>query len=484
MKWFSKIVLSCALASLAVVSVRTKSVGSESADVSPATFGAVCDGRRDDGAAFQAALDFVAQRGGGSVLLPAATCFIDRTLVVGDRTTIRGSGPLSILVRGNTSSVGPLYQGPTNCETNVGFTGRALFMNSRYNCGNRGIILSSFAIDGSRVTDVPLSVLIAFSAIADTHIDSLSIVGAAQDAIFFKNGGVNTSITNTTIDGFNMHWGNGAGIHIEMWANANLPTDPATPVLISNNRIVVRGLNFCTGGPASENLRKPCDGDAQCASGKCGDGAVYAINAGKPGGASSPGPGAAVIISNNQVELTNRHYGIGSFFSAYTQIEGNRIAAIKSATAWSGLSTGIVCTGNTGTEIVKSNELDSMGLPDDGRGILLTGGTTQAAVLGNAIVNRSARWNLAMLEIRGYTSAFEIGNNSITAGSGSHGLVIGACGDGRTSGGIVHNNLVSMPGIVGTVFRPIVLRNATNITLTDNVTSPSVPVALQCPPAT
>jgi len=89
-----------------------------------------------------------------------------------------------------------------------------------------------------------------------------------------------------------------------------------------------------------------------------------------------------------------------------------------------------------------------------------------------------------MLEIRGYTSAFEIGNNSITAGSGSHGLVIGACGDGRTSGGIVHNNLVSMPGIVGTVFRPIVLRNATNITLTDNVTSPSVPVALQCPPAT
>src|SRR5207244_12596581 len=125
--------------------------------------------------AFQAALDFVAQHGGGSVLLPAATCFIDRILVVGDSTTIRGYGFLSVLVRGNTPSVGPLYQGPTNCETNVGIAGRMLFMTSMYHCGNRGINLSSFAIDGSRVTDVPLSVLIAFSAIEDTHIDSLYI---------------------------------------------------------------------------------------------------------------------------------------------------------------------------------------------------------------------------------------------------------------------------------------------------------------------
>ena len=481
MTWFSKIVLSCVLALLAVIAARTKSIGSESADISPIAFGAVCDGRRDDGAAFQAALDFVAQRGGGSVLLPAATCLIDRTLVVGDRTTIRGSGPLSILARGNTPTLGPLYQGPTNCETNVGFVGRAVFMNSRYNCGNRGIILSSFAIDGSRVTDVPLSVLIAFSAIEDTHIDNLYIVGAAQDAIFFKNGGVNTSITNTTIDGFDMYWGNGAGIHIEMWANANLPTDPAIPVLIRNNRIVARGPNFCTGGPASENLRKPCDGNAQCASGRCGDGAVYAINAGKPGGSASSAPGAAVIISNNQVELTNRHYGIGSFFSAYTQIESNRIVAIGSATAWSGLSTGIVCTGNTGTEIVQGNELDSMGLPDDGRGILLSGGTAAARVLGNVIVNRSVRPLLSEIELRGYASAFEIASNSVANGGGSHGLVIGACGGTLTTGGIVHNHSVSMPGIVGTIFRPIVLRNAT-VPLTDNITFPAVAAAVQCPP--
>ena len=44
-----------------------------------------------------------------------------------------------------------------------------------------------------------------------------------------------------------------------------------------------------------------------------------------------------------------------------------------------------------------------------------------------------------------------------------------------TSGGIVHNNLVSMPGIAGTVFRPIVLRNATNITLTDRRHLPQCP---------
>jgi len=478
----SRILVCSALALLTVVCDRTRS--GASVDVSVTDFGAVCDGRREDGPSFQAALDFVAQRGGGTVFLPAATCFIDRILVVGDRTTIRGAGAPSILVRGNTVSAGPLYQGPTNCETNAGLTGRMLFMNSRYNCGNRGIVLSSFVIDGSRVTDVPLSVLIAFSAIEDTHIDSLSIVGAAQDAIFFKNGGVNTSITNTTIDGFNMRWGNGAAIHIEMWANANLPTDPATPVLISNNRVVARGPNFCNGGPASENLRKPCDGDAQCASGQCGDGAVYAINAGKPGGASSPVPGAAVVISNNQVELTNRHYGIGCFFCARSQIEANRIVAIRSATAWSGLSTGIVCTGNTGTEIVQGNELDSLGLPDDGRGILLSGGTTAAQVLGNTIVNRSARWNLAMLELRGYTSAFEIGSNSITGCGGAHGVVAGACGGGLTTGGIVRNNLISMPGLAGTVFRPIVLRNAANVTVTNNVTLPAVAPAVQCPPGT
>ena len=50
---------------------------------------------------------------------------------------------------------------------------------------------------------------------------------------------------------------------------------------------------------------------------------------------------------------------------------------------------------------MQANELDSMGLPDDGRGILLDGGAAACKVLGNTIVNRSARWNLAMLEIRG-----------------------------------------------------------------------------------
>src|SRR2546428_955129 len=112
--WFSKIVVSCALALLAVIAARTKSIGSESADVSPIAFGAVCDGRRDDGAAFQAAIDLVAQRGGGSVLLPAATCFIDRTLVVGHRTTIRRSGPPSVLAPRNTPRLGPRHHGPTN----------------------------------------------------------------------------------------------------------------------------------------------------------------------------------------------------------------------------------------------------------------------------------------------------------------------------------------------------------------------------------
>ena len=131
---------------------------------------------------------------------------------------------------------------------------------------------------------------------------------------------------------------------------------------------------------------------------------------------------------------------------------------------------------------MQGNELDSMGLPDDGRGILLSGGTAAAKVLGNVIVNRSARSLLAEIELRGYASAFEIASNSVANGGGSHGLVIGACGGTLTTGGIVHNNSVSMPGIVGTIFRPIVLRNAT-IPLTDNITFPGVAAAVQCPPA-
>src|SRR5512138_2474280 len=72
--------------------------------VSVKDFGAVGDGVTDDTAAIQAALDAIAARGGGTVLLPAGVFIVSpsggtRWLRVGSDTTVQGAGDTATTVK-------------------------------------------------------------------------------------------------------------------------------------------------------------------------------------------------------------------------------------------------------------------------------------------------------------------------------------------------------------------------------------------------
>jgi hypothetical protein len=445
-------------------------------------YGAVADGVTDSGAAFQAALDDAEAQGGAAVYIPTGDYFIDRILLIGDHTTLFGDGKTSRLIRGNTTAYARTWGGAGNCTTKLWYGGRNLIWNKGYNCGNEGIILRDFAIDGSKVTHVPAAVMIALSGLKNSKITNLYIKGAPQDAIFLRNGGINVEVSDNTIDGFNMKWGNGAAINIEMWHNGNNHTVASNPVLIKGNTIIARGPSFCNGG-TGENQIKPCDAHDQCASNKCGATAVIAINAtmpkdGNPGGTT---PRPSMTVSDNKIELTNRHYGIGCVECTKTTIAHNTITGIPSTGKWSGLFTGIQSVNSDGILIYK-NVILGLGAPNDGRPILVHG-VNGAHVIENHIMNKNvASWG-AMIEAR-FGDNFEVVNNVIDGGAGSHGIVVGACGGPTTTNGTVSGNTVSMPTIAGTVYKPIQLRTnmAESISIGVNTLLPDiVPYVQGCP---
>ena len=172
---------------------------------------AVGDGITDDGCAFQGALDHIAASGGGVMFVPEGTYLIDRTLAVGNDTWIVGAGDNTMLQRGSTEFPYDNFQvdpaSPNACGAPIPQMSHRLFTNTLYNCGNSGIVLANFAIDGSQVptpTGNGSAITIAFSAVDDTHVWNLKITDVPQDAIMLRNGGVGTSVMNTVIEGFNM----------------------------------------------------------------------------------------------------------------------------------------------------------------------------------------------------------------------------------------------------------------------------------------
>jgi len=68
--------------------------------VSVKDFGAKGDGRADDGAAIQAAIDAVASRRGGEVVIPAGVYLISTPLEARGRVTLRGADPWACTIRG------------------------------------------------------------------------------------------------------------------------------------------------------------------------------------------------------------------------------------------------------------------------------------------------------------------------------------------------------------------------------------------------
>ncbi len=432
-------------------------------------FGARGDGITNDGRAIQAAIDTASSNGLGKIYFPAGTFFIDQTILLRNNTEIYGDGAKTILMRGNTKSNVPWYGGFSSCEKNIGFAGRVLFWNSHYNCGNQNISLHDFVIDGSLVTSVPASVSIALSAVKNVDISHLIIRNVPQDGIFVRNGGVNTVIQDTVIDGHNLLWNNGGGINIEMHGDGNIPVTSSTPVRIERNTIVVRGPSFC-----KENGLKTCSFDSDCET-SCGDVSnIKGISATWVGGQFAP----VMKIKDNIVKVTNSHTAIVCNGCRDSLIEGNTIESLISSTQRSGLFTGIISEhprGGYGRNImVSGNTIIGSGSPRDGRAILLSSNSVDsdlATIRKNTISNKNVLSALGTIGLRGYHD-FVIDGNKITEIANGPGIEIGSCSAGwlTTRSGVVSNNQVilsegnpSLAAIMG--------RNVDAISLASNLVS-------------
>ncbi|MBI2102266.1 right-handed parallel beta-helix repeat-containing protein [Candidatus Woesearchaeota archaeon] len=443
-------------------------------------FGAIGDGNTDDGKAFQNALDFIAGKGGGKLYLPAGNYFIDQTLLIYNQTEIYGEGDKTILFRGDKKSNVPWYGGLTNCEKNIGFAGRVLFWNAKYNCGNKKIYLHDFMIDGSKVLTVPGSVTIAFSAVEDLTIENLHLLNVPQDGIFVRNGGVHTILRNNVIDGFCTRWYNGGGINIEMHTkegdSGNFPTPPGETVLIEENLILARGPNFC-----KEDGTTACSSNAQCKT-TCGADAAVGILATWVNGEFAP----RVKMSNNKIEVTDKHLGIGCHGCRDSIIDGNTISPYESGTDWSGLFMGIISehpkAGPSWNLTIINNMIQGNGKPFDGRGILVSSNSPESKKLvlsKNTISNKNIVSNLAALEVRGYND-FEVRENTLTGISTVPGLVIGICDKNwkQTTGGKIESNTISLN--VDNPSYPFVLRKVADLSFENNVLSPDIKPKVIC----
>lgn len=311
------------------------------------------DGITDDGCAVQAAMNHVAAEGGGVVYLPKGNYFINRTLLIGDKTWVVGAGTTeTTLLRGTALSKFRIHSGVNHCDEDYfAQDSLMLFSNTKYNCGNTGIVLANFKIDGSDVPEPNISaypsVTIAFSAIEDTHIWNLHIENVPQDAIFFRNGGVRTSIMNTMIDGFNMKWHNGGAINIEMWGNGNIgyksspSLEQRPPVLVMGNTIISRS-SFLDGQVHGIDFNRPINDNV---------------------GAAPP----RVLIQNNKIQVTNNQTAIACFDCIDSTIMDNRIEPTNDG---NDRFTGINLTGG-GFQVLNNEIIGSEYVTNDGRGILI-----------------------------------------------------------------------------------------------------------------
>jgi hypothetical protein len=109
---------------------------SGSATFGVTAYGARCDGRADDGAAIQRAIDEAVKAGGGTVELPIGACAFSRTLVVGGGKGPAGDGAAFVSIRG---------QGPA--ASRLVYTGRGTALSISL---NKYFTLAAFSISRDR----------------------------------------------------------------------------------------------------------------------------------------------------------------------------------------------------------------------------------------------------------------------------------------------------------------------------------------------
>ncbi len=486
--------------------------------------------------AIQKALDAVAAAGGGRVFVPAGTYLVDACVLrIGTLVELVGEGDTSVLVRGKTPGIAPanvvLKDGkPTQtagCGADIGMPGALeLISNSGYGCGNSYIRIRKLKLVGTAgkaavtwATAKPtaLSVLIALSAVEHTTLEYLTIRDPAQDAIFVRNGGTNTTIRHNDIRGIGAQWGNACGITVEHWNDGlafatGTSGNPVKPVVIENNHVVVDGPHYCgtnsalacdvdtdcgvttcTAGRCSANTAVACTSDAQCGCAG-GQSVVVAGIAASYHGAAKYHP--MVDIRGNWIEVDNLNHGIKCQGCTTSNISSNTITPIVNGTsvagpALAGRSHGIKVEGSLGTIKVLGNSVAGSGAAADGYGIVVQGssGNAGSQVSNNTVKTKQLGVNMRGLWVR-RLDGFEAIHNDVSEAIGGHSTAIAfavgetacsAANAASTTNGVISLNYVSWTGSGGA----LVVRSATKNTYSSNydddvLTNP----AFYCPAST
>jgi len=434
-------------------------------------YGADPGGVADSATGINAATADAEANGGGVVFFPCGTYLIKRAILLGDNVTLQGSGLCTIVQRDATVSAEPAYD--TSCVKIRDEMQRAAIRNSKKDCGNVGITIRDLAIDGSLITTLPCasctagptnpSVMLVLAAVDDLLIDHVAVRNAPQDGIYVKNGGGRTVIRAATLDGFNMHWGNGSGINVEMHTTANKPGYPE----FVDNYIVAKGPQFC-----DTNLSVACDADADCPSGVCGNGAGAAgVNGISLTFADAGGTHPAGIIARNRMELSDRHTGISCSGCSGVVIGDNWITSYDSGTRLRKAFLGIQVVGARGKSfsdvIVHDNVILGASVANDKRGILVDDSSSSSArvvVHHNIVRNKALAAGQEAITVRGVADSAVDGNvvQNVTA---QHGIGVGGTSsttaDVRVSGNEVTDVTAANAACV-------VLRGATRTVLEGN----------------
>jgi hypothetical protein len=366
------------------------------------SYGATGNGLTDDAPGIQKAEKAAELAGGGSVYLPAGRYLMNSTVLVGSNIEIYGDGDSTVLMRTNTLSPVPEYG--ADCLTIRPPVGgaRAVFWNRHYNCADRNIHLHDFKADGSAITSVPDSVLLAFSGLVDSIVERITVVNAPQDAMFFRNGGENLTVKDNKILLHNTLWGNGEGINIEMHVNGQI----WGPVKIANNQIVTGATNFC-----SAALNRSCARDSDCSGlqpATCGKGASTSAAIGITWVDGTHPP--VVSITNNHIWAGNDHYGILCNGCVDSTISGNVILPAKlKGLSGRGTFTGITSHSGARATVhnltIERNTIEGTGESEDSQAIHVAGlgiGENGLAIRENLIVHKNTSNTKAVIQVGGW----------------------------------------------------------------------------------
>lgn len=326
--------------------------------VSVKDFGAVGDGATDDTAAIQAALDAVAARGGGTVLLPAGTFVVSpsgttKWLRVGSETTVQGAGDTATTVK--------VRDGAGDYRTVFGQASPSAVV--------RDVRFSALRIDQNAAGNLAADVRAgdagrAQNAIAFTAFDGVTVEGVAIDPA--------TGVNTISLNGVEASGAVVRGCRIRFVRARSL----APSGRYDNSAVYVHGARFVVSGNRFANGGEPGD-------------AIGAIEVhGGPGG----------VVSGNQIAGYFTGVQVVSEGATEPEVGANDLAVVGNAITGAGAGIQLwALTGRALRNVTVTGNVISVGSP------WLPGAAYAGIALRNEAVSRQVLGDHDGISITGNT---------------------------------------------------------------------------------